>query len=109
MEALSSFFRFELPGVNILVLELPDQLLSLPLLRPWKPKEPPKVEVGELPTMEQLKVWFASNWCYIDYEKLAEEYDAIELVNSSAFREPLPTWDCDCILVMNPDKVKEIV
>lgn len=106
-EELNSFFRFTLPEATILTLSSPDQLMDLPLLHPWKPKEPPKVEVGELPTKEQLQVWFATNWCYLDYEKLAEEYDAIELINSDSFREPLPTWDCDCIFVMNPEKVRE--
>ena len=28
--------------------------------------------------------------------------------NSVAFREPLPTWDCDCVFVMNKDVVEEV-
>ena len=107
VDTLDQSFRFTLPGAKILTLTSPDQLMELPLLHPWKPKEPPRVEVGELPTREQLEAWFASNWCYIDYAKLAEQYDAIELMNSHAFREPLPTWDCDCILVMNPERIVE--
>ena len=108
IEELKHRFRFILPEARILTLEDPEQLKELPLLHPWKPKEPPKVEVGEIPTEEQLHDWFTPNWCYLDYEKLAEEYDAIELRNSGSFREPLPTWDCDCILVMNPEKVREL-
>jgi hypothetical protein len=34
--------------------------------------------------------------------------DAIELRNSGAFREPFPTWDCDCIVVMKADKIREM-
>ena len=34
--------------------------------------------------------------------------DAIELRNSGAFREPFPTWDCDCIVVMKADKIREV-
>ena len=79
--------------------------MHLPLLYPWKPKEIPNVAVGELPSQEQLHEWFMPNYCYLDYEKLAKEYDAIELRNRDAFRESFPTWDCDCIFVMNKDKI----
>ena len=74
---LNSFFRFTLPDANILLLESPDQLLSLPLLQPWKPKLPPDVKPGEFPSQEQLREWFTPNLCYLDFEKLAEIYDAI--------------------------------
>ena len=107
-DSLKHSFRFQLPDAHILTLVSPEQLLYLPKIHEWKPKEPPKVEVGEIPTMEQLRTWFTPNWCYLDYEKLAEEYDAIEMRNSGAFREPLPTWDCDCIVVMNAEKVREV-
>ena len=102
---LKTSFRFEMPKARILILESPDQLLTLPLLREWKPKEPLRVE---MPTVEELRAWFAPNWCYLDYEKLAEEYDAIELRNSGSFRKPLPTWDCNCVFVMNKDVVEEV-
>lgn len=58
-----------------------------------------------MPTMDQLKEWFIPNWCYLDFEKLAEEYDAIELRNSWLFRSSLSTWDCNSILVLKPDKM----
>ena len=108
LEELNHSFRFILLDAKILTLTSPEQLLSLPMLHPWKPKEPPEVEEGELPTKEQLRDWFAPNWCYLDYEKISEQYDAIELRNSAAFREPFPTWDCDCIVVMRAEVVKEI-
>lgn len=49
-------------------------------------------------------------WCLLDFEKLSEDYDAIELVLSSDGRLywSLYGWDCDCILVMNPNVVVEV-
>ena len=61
-----------------------------------------------MPTESQLHEWFTPNWCYLDYEKLAEGYDVIELHNSILFREAFPTWDCDSIVVMNGEKIKEV-
>ena len=43
-------------------------------------------------------------WCVLDFEKLMETYDAIEL-NLSADHGlywSLYGWDCDSILIMNP-------
>ena len=108
IEHLNSSFCFTLLDANILLLEDPEQLLALPKLHEWKPKMPPDVKPGEIPTPEQLRIWFEPNWCYLDFEKLAEEYDAIELRNSGAFNDALATWDCDCILVMNPEKIREV-
>lgn len=49
-------------------------------------------------------------WCMLDFEKLTEDYDAIELDLSADSRLywSLYGWDCDCILVMNPDVVVEV-
>lgn len=33
---------------------------------------------------------------------------AIELRSSGAFKDSLDTWDCDCIVVMNPDVIEEV-
>jgi len=108
LDALSHSFRFTMQGAKILLLEDPAQLITLPKLHPWEPKKPLELTEGELPTMEQLKEWFVPNWCYLDFEKLAEEYDAIELRNSGAFTDFLSTWDCDCIFVMKAEKVREV-
>ena len=48
-------------------------------------------------------------WIVLDFEKLSHKYDAIE-VNISSDDElyyKLYGWDCDSILVMNPDVVQE--
>ena len=59
--------------------------------------------------MEQLESFYAPNWCYLDFEKLAADgVDAIELRSSGAFKDSLDTWDCDCIVVMNPDVIEEV-
>lgn len=44
----------------------------------------------------------------LDFEKLAEQYDAIEVSISSDYRlyRALTGWDCDSILIMNPDIVR---
>ena len=105
LEGLNASFRFTLPGALILTLEDPDQLIRLPKLHPWEPKKPMEVKH---PTLEQLREWYVPNWCYLDFEKLAEEYDAVELRNSGAFTDSLPTWDCDCILVLRAERVVEV-
>lgn len=104
-------FRFTLPDADILTINSPDQLIDLPKLHRWEPKKLSWIEniqPGEIPTMEQLHELYMPNWCYLDFEKLAEKYDAIELRNSLSFRDSLPAWDCDCILLMKADKVVEI-
>lgn len=46
--------------------------------------------------------------CYLDFEKLSKEYDAIELANINYFYWALYGWDCNSILIMNPDIVEVI-
>lgn len=111
IDQLRYSFRFTLPNASILELTDPDQVIDLPKLHPWEPKRVAWVETikpGEIPTMEQLQELYMPNWCYLDFEKLAEDYDAVELRNSHLFRSSLATWDCDCILVLKADKVVEI-
>ena len=48
--------------------------------------------------------------CCLDFEQLSQKYDAIE-VNISSDRRlywDLYGWDCDSILVMNPEVIREI-
>ena len=111
LDRLRHSFRFTLPDARILELNDPDQLTDLPKLHPWEPKRVAWVETikpGEIPTMDQLQELYMPNWCYLDFEKLAEDYDAIELQNYRFFNSSLATWDCNCILVLKADKVVEI-
>lgn len=39
----------------------------------------------------------------IDFEKLSQYYDAIDYYETSELHYPLYGWDCDTLLVMNPD------
>ncbi len=112
-ESLKKFFRFKLSdGANIVLLKDPTDLLSLAKTKPWKPKDNREImnlPKGKLPTLEQLQKLYEKNPCFLDYEKMrAEGIDAIELQNSYLFRDCLDTWDCDCIVVMNPDLIIEV-
>ena len=51
-----------------------------------------------------------SSWILLDFEKLAETYDAVEVSISSDFDlyYQLYGWDCDSIVIMNPDIVVEL-
>ena len=51
-----------------------------------------------------------SSWYLLDFEKLAETYDAVEVSISSDFDlyYKLYGWDCDSIVIMNPDIVVEL-
>lgn len=113
LQALKQSFKFTLAeGSNIITLTDPEQLIALPKVHPWEPKDLSWIETiapGQMPSMEQLESFYAPNWCCLDFEKLAADgVDAIELRNSGAFKDSLDTWDCDCIVVMNPDVIEEV-
>lgn len=109
IKELESFFRFTLRDCSqVLILESEDQLIDLPKLKAWKPKDLVWMETlasDQHPTPDQLEELFRQNWCYLDYERLSEKYDAIELVNAGAFHGSLNLWDCNSILILNPEIV----
>ena len=49
------------------------------------------------------------SWICLDFEKIAEDYDVLEVNISHDYRlyYKLYGWDCDSILVMNPDVIVE--
>lgn len=62
--------------------------------------------VDQLNVLPKVKSDFGiSNWTMLDFEKLSESYDAIEVSIISDYRlyHELYGWDCDSILIMNPD------
>ena len=110
LKRLKKRFSFTLTEDScVLTLEKEEQLIDLPKQKPWEPKDlswMETLEPDQIPTQEQLDEWLRPNWCLLDFEKLAKQYDAIELINAGAFRSSLNLWDCNCILVMNPNAVQ---
>lgn len=105
------YFRFQLkPDANVLILRDPSDLIPLPKIKPWQPKDYTGIlslPKGQTPSMQQLEELYKPNPCFLDYEKMAAEgVDAIELQNSYQFRDGLDTWDCDCIIIFNPDVIE---
>lgn len=81
-------FKFTLVDANILTINSSNDLENLP-----------KVE----------NKYGMFSWVILDFEKISQEYDAIEVNISSdgMLYYSLYGWDCDSILVMNPDVVQE--
>ena len=42
---------------------------------------------------------------FINFEKIAEEYDAIEIKNIKEYRYLLAGWDINCLLILNPESI----
>ncbi len=105
-EDLHPWLRFLLAdNANVLELVTPDQLETLSKTQPWKVTD---AKLSDPPTMEELTAYFTPEHCYLDFEKLdADGVDAIELRNYFLFQEYLPTWDCNCILILHPDIIIE--
>ena len=83
---LNVSFEFTLKDdARILTLSNPEQLLNLPKFNDS-----------------------FSYHLYLNFEKLAKQYDAIELTNIGAFYWLLYGWDCNSILIMNPNVVEVI-
>ena len=58
--------------------------------------------------LQKCKYELSNIWVSLDFEKLAEIYDAIEVNISYDFDlyYKLYGWDCDSILIMNPDVIR---
>lgn len=96
---LETHFEFEL-SQNARVLELtPDNVWELP--------EDAKSIFHRNPPEERN---FFAMVEAIDFEALAREYDVLEcsLAEYPQLYWSLYGWDCDCILVLNPDVIVEV-
>lgn len=62
-------------------------------------------DISDLPIIAKM-----SSWICLDFEELSKEYDAIEvnISEDEMLYWNLYGWDCDSILVMNPDVIQEI-
>lgn len=98
-ERLTMSFEFELsPNARILELR-PDNVWDLPVI-PNTPMWRRRPEIRDHYSM-------VTN---IDFEALARDYDVLEcsLSDYPSLYWSLYGWDCDCILVMNPDVIVEV-
>lgn len=86
LDMFDQSFRFKLKsGAKVLELSHEDQLVDLP---------------------RNLCSGYEDYECYLDFEALAEKYDAIEVTDIRRLYFPLYGWDCNSILIMNPDVVE---
>lgn len=94
-ERLSKSFEFELsPEARVLELT-PDNVWELPV---WKPGMFEQNRISRSPVSMVMNV---------DFEALARDYDVLEcsLTKYPSLYWSLYGWDCDCILVMNPEVI----
>lgn len=74
--------------------------------------------VWELPLQKNVPEWVIENNLRrglgmvtgVDFEALAQEYDVLScsLTENPSLYWSLYGWDCDCVLVLNPDVVVEV-
>ena len=113
IKRLKHFFRFRLTdGAKVIILSSEEDLVPLPKTQPWKPKEDSDItslRKDGMPSIEQMEEYYRPNPCFLDYERMMQEgIDAIELQHSFLFRRCLDTWDCNCVVVLNPDVIVPI-
>ena len=95
-EIVKHNFKFKLtPEARVLTITSKEQLNDLPHI------------VGE---DAQINGKSFDTWQLLDFEKLAQQYDAIEVILSADryLYFELYGWDCDSILIMNKDVIVEI-
>lgn len=99
LENLPSFM-FELNG-KILTIKSKEDLVGLPIY-----KLGPQYTGSD----EQLKQFYEKfdDMLWLDFESIANEYDAILFIANAETQHILVGWDCDSVLVLNPDCVEEL-
>lgn len=96
LNRLERSFEFVLKDfAKVAVLSNSKDLIPMPKLKDsWKPHK----------DSHDLFV----DWCCLDFEALSKIYDAIEITNIRELYWDLYGWDCNSILIMNPDIVEVI-
>ena len=90
LDRLNSSFEFTLKDdARVLVIDDPDKLDDLPKLSPYDKNDP-------------------YSECRLDFEKLRKDYDAVEVMNIWKLYWPLYGWDCNSIVIMNPNVIEII-
>ncbi len=64
-------------------------------------------QLKDLPQQADKPKFAAEDDYFLDFEKLKDDYDAIELIINDNLYFALYGWDCDCILILNKDIVVE--
>lgn len=87
-ERLSTYFTFKLkPGTRVVMIKSTKDLENL-----WR--------LGYV-TIDNK---YSGHWYYIKFEKLLEDgFDAVEVQMNDSLYWDLYGWDCDSILILNPD------
>lgn len=99
LEKLNTYFDFILrDSARILTIKSIDDVIDLPRYE------------NELYNNFMKHLNCLDHMCCLDFEKLKEDYDAIELFISEDYRLKcaFEGWDVDSILILNKDIVKEI-
>lgn len=67
-------------------------------------------QLKELPKNDNMMEYESAGSCYLDFEKLKDKYDAIEvnISNDNRLHFALYGWDCDSILILNKNIIKMI-
>lgn len=90
MNELNQSFLFTLrKGAKVLILDSPAKLLAI------------SQRYALTDRSESLML--------LDFEKLAKDYDAIEVRSYASLRNYLFCWDMNCLLVLNSDVIKPLV
>ena len=89
------YFEFTIkPNARVLKLKTEDDIKKLPMQ--W-----------DNPSMKSIASRYKGTiWAYPDFEELSKHYDVIDYSLNAETYEPLSGWDCDSILVLNPDVIE---
>ena len=88
-------FKFK-PNARILRIRTSADIKSLPMQ--WDNRTMTNIDPRYKDTI----------WAYPDFEEIIKNYDAIEYFCNKETYEPLSGWDCDSVLVLNPDVIEII-